>query len=181
MQKMRTEILIAALDEMNKHDDDMPFPGRYMAAGHDWCGEFVSYVYKQAGCPLNGGSYSSKVTSPPDDGDWMLRSSTRIVDWFAERNGYTGRMLSHPWYDFKPQTGDFVFISRARNPNRTHCGLVWYLANSGDLWTIEGNNAGRSVDIYCYEKYLINKTDDGQSNGIVMGFGDISVMGDVYR
>lgn len=169
MSSMRASIHKTALNQLGYHDKDFEHPGRYYAGGYNWCSEFVSWVYWQAGYPFTNGSFTSSVEVEGDDGSWMQRSTTRVINWFKENAVYIERDDEN-WYDFHPQTGDYVFVGRSGS-DRAHSGLVEYVNTRGDLHTIEGNNAGRPVSKYSYPYYKINKTVNGSANGIILGFG----------
>ena len=171
MSVKRAEILKSALSEIGNHNDDGSEYGRYLSGSYNWCSEFVSYVYKEAGYPFTNGSYSSQIENAPDNGEWMQRTTKRIIHWFKEHSIYIGRG-SEFWYDFLPRAGDYVFIGRYGS-DRMHSGLVEYTACNGTLNTIEGNNSGRKVMRFQYPHYLINDKDNGSANGIVLGFGVI--------
>lgn len=171
MSEKRYRILSVALEEIGCHDEDLPFPGKYYAAGYNWCSEFVSWVYKQAGCPFTEGGYSQRIVDPPDDGKWMQRSSSRCIEWF-KANGFYVHREDTLWYSFTPKLGDYVFIGRYGS-DRMHSGLVEYLGCDGTLHTIEGNNAGRAVMKFQYPHYKINSDDNGEANGVILGFGVI--------
>ena len=172
MSLKEAKILEIALGELGHHEHELPHPGRYFAAGYNWCSEFVSWVYKAAGYPFTGGSFSSRVGEVEgDNGDWMLRSSERIINYFKEKNCYIHR--SQPgWYNVVPKPGDYIFIGRY-GTDRMHSGIVEYLSCRGTLHTIEGNNAGRKVMRFEYPNYQINEKDNGPANGIILGIGVI--------
>ena len=172
MNQKRAKILQTALGQLGNHDHQNPEPGLYYTGGYNWCAEFVSWVYNEAGYPFDKGSFSSRVNAHNDNGEWMQRTTERIVKWFKERNQYVHRH-GPGWYNLIPKPGDFVFIGR-KGTDRMHSGLVQYLSCSGSLHTIEGNNAGRKVMQFEYPLYQINETDNGLSNGVIMGIGVLS-------
>ncbi|MBT3234327.1 MAG: CHAP domain-containing protein [Bdellovibrionales bacterium] len=158
-------IVQTARGELGNDDSDPGFEpdGRYQADGvNNWCSEFVSWVYDQAGYPFTGGSL----------GGWMKWNTVQIRDWFSDNSTYVERD-GGDWGRLQPQPGDYVFISRASNPGRAHSGIVKRVDSRGGLWTIEGNNAGRVVDEYYYPSFRTNDSSDlpAETNGIVMGFG----------
>ena len=171
MSYKRFKILKKSMSELTKHDYDGTVNGRYFSGGFNWCSEFVSWVYKEAGYPFTDGAYSARIVDPPDNGEWMQRTSTRIVDWFQANSIYVHRD-SDLWYDLEPRMGDYVLIGRFGS-DRLHSGLVDYVSSSGTLHTIEGNNAGREVMRFQYPHYKINDKNNGEANGIIMGIGVI--------
>lgn len=164
--KMSYEILSAALKELgNDNTND-----RYLAGGYNWCSEFVSYVYMRAGYPFTDGSFSQRIKIEGDDGSWMQRTSTRIVDWFKKNKTYIHRE-SKGWWDYQPKAGDFLLIGRYGS-DRLHSGIVEF-ESGHTLYTIEGNNSGRKVMRFSYPYYKINDEDNGEANGIILGIGVI--------
>lgn len=84
-----------------------------------WCADFVSWVYKQAGTPFNGGS----------SGGWRIASVDGVKSWFKQ-NG--------TWVDngpgVKPNPGDVYTMGIS------HTGIVEKV--EGDtIYTISGNTA----------------------------------------
>lgn len=178
MMKKRYDIIKAAIDELGHHDHETVSPTRYFSGGYNWCAEFYCYVLKQAGYPLDKGSFSSRVPEiPGDDGSWMQRTTLRLIDWFKENSMYIERGTDD-WYAYVPKPGDFAYIGRygyGLPEDRLHAGMVEYVSNDGSLHTIEGNNAGRTVMRFEYPIYKINDSNNGVANGIVMGIGVLSV------
>lgn len=165
----RYRVLRVMLGELGNHDEDAGnHIGRYYSGNREWCAEFVSYCYWQAGVPFDQGSFTSSIDYV--EGTWMQRSTTRVVDWFKLQGQYIERGASEYWFEYTPQPGDYVFIGRAKS-KRLHSGLVEYVDTSGTLHTIEGNNGGRKVSRYQYPFYKLNDQDNGTANGIIMGVG----------
>jgi hypothetical protein len=103
------------------------------ACGEDWCADFVSWVFNQAGTPFTGGS----------NGGWRLAAAVGVADWFKQNGVWTPDGASAP----PPQPGD-VFYTAA---NGGHVGII--VAVSGNqVTTIEGN-AGPSVVSITYNDY----------------------------
>jgi hypothetical protein len=155
-------IVATAAGELGRDDDDCPAPGCYFGNGTDWCSEFVSWSYQHAGFGFTGGT----------EGGWLLNNTRRIRDWFGTNATYLERS-SPDWNAFRPTPGDYVYIGRAGDPGREHSGIVESVDASGDLHTIEGNNAGRRVGRYVYPAFRTNSTSNAPAatNGIVVGFG----------
>ena len=97
-------------------DPKCPIHGCYSGYGSNWCSEFVSWVYRQAGIPFTGG------TKIP----WLLNDTGKIISWFKANGTYLNRNDPN-WKNFKPLPGDYVFIGRARNQ-----GVFSDRAHSGD-------------------------------------------------
>ena len=166
-RKVSGEAIIAvASSQIGKLDQapGCPPAGCYLGHGTNWCSEFVSWVYHQAGDSFDGGK------SEP----WLLNNTVKVIHWFDERKAYVKRD-SDQWKTFVPSPGDYVFIGRVDSngkfTSRAHSGIVESVDADGTLHTIEGNNNGRAVARYIYPNYLTNVTDNGPANGIVLGFG----------
>ena len=162
------KVVSSAIAKIGKHDQDCPPDGCFSGKGRDWCSEFVSWSHKEAGVPYSGGKKGE---------EWLLRDSGKIIAWYRMH----GRFLtpdSKDWNRFRAHPGDYVFIGRAlRNGtagNRKHSGLVEFEDEAGTLHTIEGNNHRRPVSRYTYPRYRNNRTDNGPSNGIILGIGTLS-------
>jgi len=97
------KIVEVAINEIGNSDKDCP-DGRYHAGGSQWCSEFVSWVYNEAGYSFTGG----------EEGGWLYHSANRIVKWFKNTSGmkYISRESSK-WSSIKPKPGDYVLIGRA--------------------------------------------------------------------
>ena len=173
----RDKIIDTAISELGNHDLDVSvYPSRYYSGGYNWCAEFVCYCYKEAGYPLTGGQFSSQVETD-EDGDWMHRTTGRLIDYFTVKHEFIDRNHKK-WFDYIPRPGDFVWIGRHNyedgSNDRLHAGLVEYSHPDGTLHTIEGNNSKRPVMRFCYPRYKTNLRNNGSANGIVMGFGVLS-------
>ncbi|MFC1718694.1 discoidin domain-containing protein [Candidatus Poribacteria bacterium] len=157
MSRSGKQIVDKAATQMGKEDG--PPPGIYGGKGEQWCSEFVSWVYKEAGYPFKPGKE-------------ILTSTRRIIKWFRRKSTYIERRDSD-WDDFTPTPGDYVYIGRAGDSDRKHSGIVDYVDSEGTLHTIEGNNRRRPVDKYIYPNFRTNTTnnDPPKTKGIVLGFG----------
>jgi Bacterial tandem repeat domain 1/CHAP domain len=153
-------IVQTAIAQIGRDDGDCPAPGCFNGNGGEWCSEFVSWVYNQAGAPFTGGGA----------GGWLLSNTTKIRNWFSAHATYLDRSVS--WSGVEPQPGDYVFISRV-GTDREHSGIVEYVDVDGALHTIEGNNAGRRVGRYVYPNFRTNTTSNlpANTNGYVAGLG----------
>jgi len=163
MSGIRAKIVKVALSQLGKGDQDRSCPrgGCYSGGGKNWCSEFVSWVYKEADVPFNGGR----------KGGWLLVDTGKIRRWFKKKKAYIDRNDSD-WDTFVPSPGDYVFIGRVGNSKRKHSGLVHRVCGN-DLHTIEGNNMHRKVAKYVYPNFLTNTTSNApaKTNGYVIGFG----------
>ena len=104
--------------------------GRYLYSGEAWCSEFVSWVYKVAGSPFTDGK----------EGGWMLKSTTRIKDWFLSKRTFITRR-NNQWWRFQPNPGDYI---RYNTASGGHSGIVRYVSGS-TLYTVEGNVGNQVV------------------------------------
>lgn len=160
------DIVAIAASELGHDDGDARCRGEgcYFARGSNWCSEFVSWVYLEAGAPFDGGRRH----------DWLLVNVEEIIAWFEARRAFV-RRTDPAWADFVPAPGDYVWIGRVdergEDTGRMHSGIVEFVDSQGALHTIEGNNAGRPVARFVYPDYAANATDNGPANGIVLGFG----------
>lgn len=164
-------VVNVAVTQIGKSDQDPKCHqgGCYEGNGREWCSEFVSWVYHEAGASFSGGKHI----------DWLLNDTGSIQTWFEKYGIYINRQ-SPTWEIFKPISGDYVFIGRVNAKGvlteRKHSGIVESVDSDGTLHTIEGNNHGQPVARYRYPLYLKNVTDNGPANGIVLGFGHTSVI-----
>lgn len=162
MSDSGSAIVATATGQIGVDDGDCPGRGCYLGNGGEWCSEFVSWCYQHAGHPFTDGG----------EGGWLLSNTTLIRDWFRTNSTYLER-TDGDWASFRPTPGDYVYIGRAGDPDRKHSGIVEFVDGSGDLHTIEGNNAGRRVAKYVYPAFRTNSSSNapGATNGIVVGFG----------
>ena len=97
----------------------------------DWCADFVSWVYKEAGRPFTGGL----------DGGWRLPGVAGLRSWLQNNGTFYERGSADP-----PMAGDVVIFS-----GDSHTGIVESV--SGDrVQTIEGN----SGDMVKRRDYSVN-------------------------
>ncbi len=128
-----------------RHEDDALTD--YLADGEWWCADFVSWVYRQAGVPFDGGAM----------GGWLLTNNHVLARWF-ERRG-----LFHPRGDgYAPEPGDFVRFPTERGG---HAGLVVEVRGT-TLYTVEGNVNG-AVSRERYYHY--------PDNPLIAGFGQLAL------
>ncbi len=107
-----------------------PAPGRC----EEWCADFVSWVYNQAGVPFTGG-WSG----------WDISYTLSMRDWFKTHGQWFDRASTKDI----PQPGD-VFLELFGEGGH-HVGIVEKVA-SNTLYTIEGN-AGNAVSARTYSNY----------------------------
>lgn len=117
-----------------------------------WCSEFVSWVYSEAGITFSGGQKANP---------WMLANSQQIEAWFRANNRYH---LSKS--DYSPKRGDYV---QTRNPDGSlHSAIIVDIAQDLDtnqtvFVTIDGNWNG------CVEQV------EKHTRSNILGFGEIAI------
>ncbi len=128
------DVMNIAEAELGNSDSDEPYPGKYYSYGYNWCSEFVSWVYWQAGEPFTGGT---------DDGGtakeaWNMTNTARVLAGFGRNTDWDFFAREDIPADVSPQAGDYVFFSNAEGVDRAHSGLVDMIVGD-DMQTIEGN------------------------------------------
>jgi hypothetical protein len=109
---------------------------KFLGSSHaeEWCADFVSWVYRQAGHPFSGGV----------DGGWRLPGVAGLHDWLATQG---------IWHDRRdagtPQPGDVVIFR-----DDDHAGIVEFLDGT-TLGSIEGNTSNE-VGRRSYATYATN-------------------------
>lgn len=111
--------------------DDCGPPLKYQGSTgpEDWCADFVSWVYNEAGSPFTGGQ----------DGGWRLAGVEGMHQWLAANGYYEMRNSNSP-----PLPGDVIVFG-----NDDHIGLVEMTDDAGTplefgddtIHTIEGNSS----------------------------------------
>jgi len=136
---LRQNVICIALNEYNEHwlagpalsISDLDYFTTYTEGRHEnWCADFVSWVYNQAGYPISGSS---------TDWDWpgvaLIHSSaingTIGFTWHAAGSGYT------------PQPGDLVPLSSPGNPDY-HIEMV-VSVNGPTITYIAGDTGNSSL------------------------------------
>lgn len=110
----------------------------------EWCADYVSWVFKQAGKPFSGGS----------SGGWRISSVANMRAYF--RNGTDGsKYFDAPGEN--PQVGDVAFWNPAVY---SHVGIV--VAVNDDKFTVISGNWGNKVALHP------EMTNDGST---INGFG----------
>lgn len=117
------------------------------ACGEQWCADFTSWVYNQAGVPFH----------PADADGWRIAGTVSMWAWFAKY----GVRVHNPGSSTNdklpsdldgasnpPQVGDVAYFDHG------HVGIVEKV-DGGTLYTIEGNS-GPSVAEIRYNNYLKN-------------------------
>lgn len=159
-------ILSVAQDQIGLSDSDNGFQpeGRYGGKGHNWCSEFVSWVYLKAGSPM--------IDAENPQG--LQNDTGKIIRWFKANGSYL-TPEDAGWFSYQPQPGDYVYIGRADSKggltDRKHSGIVEFVSPDGALHTIEGNNHGRPVSRFVYPYFKTNRKENGSANGIILGIG----------
>ncbi len=138
------DIVTIAEGELGNSDGDegQPEEGRYHGHDTNWCSEFVSWVYWQAGEPFTGGAGDGGDC----DEDWNMSTAYRVVagfgrnpDWqylsIDEINANWPRGEEAP---LEPQPGDYIFFSNETGIDRAHSGMVDEVVGTV-MRTIEGN------------------------------------------
>jgi hypothetical protein len=136
------------------------------AAGsvQEWCANFVSWVYKEAGYPFF-------VANPqPGIANWRIPAVSartghpNLKDFFITHQAYKAKETG-----YIPAPGDVVIF--ARN-GRSHTGIVYAAskpANKNEVWidTVEGNTASNNVGKRSYP--ISDPTIDGY--GVIINSG----------
>jgi len=104
-----------------------------------WCADFVSWVYNQAGAPFTGGL----------DGGWRIAGSAAVADWFKANGVWIDNPGSPvPASDPRaPQPGDVVFYPA----NDGHVNIVVYY--DGKSVTTVGGNESDAVSKTPYDVF----------------------------
>lgn len=131
-------IVQIALAEVGTHetngDNDSAtckYQGSACPPGQEWCADFVSWVYKQAGSPFTGGL----------DGGWRIPGAAAVADWFKANGTWTVYTGSLPPASSKdaPQPGDVVYYP----DNGGHVNIV--VSYDGKTIMTVGGNEGDAV------------------------------------
>jgi hypothetical protein len=118
---------------------------RYLTPNDLWCSDFVSWVYRAAGAPLDGG----------ENGGWLIEGNYGMRYWFRSRGRWVARGTPE-FARYTPEPGDYVRIHTNRYG---HSGIVRYV--EGDtLYTVEGN-VGNRVRFRRHERFRTNDRIDG--------------------
>ena len=96
-----------------------------------WCADFVSWVVRAAGRPLDGG-----------EAGWRIAWTGGVRDWFAARGRFRERLIADP------QPGDVVWFVHG------HVGIVTAVRGTA-LETVEGNSDD-AVRTRIYPHWRIN-------------------------
>lgn len=124
-----------ALGEVGTHetngDNDSAtckYQGSACPPGQEWCADFVSWVYNQAGSPFTGGL----------DGGWRIPGAAAVAEWF-KANGtwinYTGHLPPTGSKD-APQPGDVIYYP----DNGGHVNIV-VSYDGKTIMTVGGNES----------------------------------------
>lgn len=98
----------------------------YSGVDEEWCADFASWVYNQAGYPFTGGN-----------GGWDLPGVSEIYSLGLSGNGFT----FHPSGSYVPQPGDLAIHSDsgAYYGYMGHVNIVVAVSASGDVTLIGGD------------------------------------------
>jgi hypothetical protein len=91
-----------------------------------WCSDFVSWVYKEAGAPLEN----------PVSGSWRIPGTYTLRDYLTEM----GRFID-PQSDYSPKTGDLMLYDNP-NPFGSHVNIVLKVNSDKSVTTVGGNEPG---------------------------------------
>ncbi len=114
------------LESWNNGEQDI---SKYTGGGNPpWCAYFVSYVFREAGNPLNEGG-----------GDGTIASAQAILDYARTNNFY------HPKGEagFEPQPGDVAIYKEGLMPYPSHVNIVTEYDGAGNFTTIGGNESNQ--------------------------------------
>lgn len=102
-----------------------------------WCSDFVSWVYKEAGTPLQN----------PVSGSWRIPGTYTLRDYLIKE----GR-LKGPEADYVPHTGDLMLYDNP-NPFGGHVNIVLKVNSDKSVTTIGGNEPG-GIRVKTHKAYL---------------------------
>lgn len=166
-----------AEDELGNTDGQDP--GRYHGHGDNWCSEFVSWVYWQAGEPFTGGADDGGVCVQ----EWNMSTAYRVVAGFGRNANWqflSIDVINANWpgsadVPLEPQPGDYIFFSNETGINRAHSGMVDEIVGT-DIHTIEGNISGGIVDTTIRYNWRTNQSGET----IVKGIGYRRLVSQIY-
>jgi len=120
---------------------------KYTDGRHEeWCADFASWVYRQAGKPLTGGTGA---------GGWDHPSAYELETWIEHNGVYQSLNGSNVQ---PPQPGDLVFYHNGQG----HVNIV--VAVNGNSITVVGGNQSNAVTKYTIANYA-------SSGGGISGWG----------
>jgi hypothetical protein len=120
---------------------DTPQPGTFYSQGErqDWCANFVSWVYQQAGVPFIN----------PHNGGWRIPGVRSLETYYRT----TGRWHSAD-SSYTPQPGDAVLYDTTSSRGEHVNILLRY--QDGKLTTV-GGNEGNAIHVSTIERAAVGK------------------------
>lgn len=113
------------------HEHDEPRPGTFYAEGVEeaWCADFVSWVMRESGMPLEN----------PNSGSWRIPGVYTLTEYYQEQGRF------EPVGDYRPAVGDVVLYESGGPLGNVlvgqHTNIV--VAVDGDsVTTVGGNEMG---------------------------------------
>ncbi len=103
-------------------------------AEEPWCADFVSWVYKESGMPLNN----------PNSGSWRIPGTQTLKQYFKNQGSWQ-EYVQNNLQNYQPKPGDVVIYKSSTSPFGRHTNIV--LKNEDGLITTIGGNEGRKVRI----------------------------------
>lgn len=127
--------------ETNSDNDSATckYQGSGCPPGEEWCADFVSWIYNQAGMPFTGGL----------DGGWRIPGAAAVADWFKANGIWINNPAAPvPVNDPKaPQPGDLVYYP----DNGGHVNIV--VSYDGKTVTTVGGNQSDSVSTESFDVF----------------------------
>lgn len=116
--------------ETNSDNDSATckYQGSACPPGQEWCADFVSWVYKQAGSPFTGGL----------DGGWRIPGAAAVADWFKANGTWINYIRALPPANAPdaPQPGDVIYYP----DNDGHVNIV-VSYDGKTIMTVGGNES----------------------------------------
>ena len=101
-----------------------------------WCGDFASWVLKQANIPFTGGS----------SGGWRIAGVGAVQAWFQNKGTFKPKGS-----DYIPKPGDIVIYNEGKNPYPSHVNIV--IAVDGEKITTIGGNESNQIKKHDHASY----------------------------
>lgn len=160
LSPVRQDVVCLAEGELAKWDSKQMKPGgdfKTYTQGRDeeWCADFASWIYNQAGYPINPGAKEGNV--PAKDG-------IKSIGEAGERFEF------HAVGSYTPSPGDMVLYDHDSSPTVSHVNIVVSVnTNKNSMEVIGGNQGSISVN----SQSLVSKYSlaiDGDSGDYVIGY-----------
>lgn len=139
LSQVRQNIVCVAEQELALWKSGSMKPGKdfykylgegYRGTGEDWCADFTSWVYNQAGYPFG----PAQSAGP----DWRIP----YVGNFLVPPQDNSKFVYHPASSYTPKPGDLALhYNSAKNPAYTHVNIV-VSVSPGEIILIGGNQGG---------------------------------------